>query len=184
MVYLPSKGPALATRPEFETPRLTLRCLEFSDASFVVELLNQPSFIKNIGDRGVRSIEDAHNFMRAGPMAMYERTGMGLLHVARKSDGAAVGMCGLLQRDILPDVDLGYAFLPAYWGSGLAFEAADAAVRHGVRKFGLKRIIGVVSEGNMPSIRVLEKLGMRFERMYPMYPDEPEVRLYGMNPGA
>ena len=171
----------LATRPEFETPRLILRRLEFSDAPFVVELLNQPSFIKNIGDRGVRSIDDAHTYLRGGPMAMYERTGLGLLHVSRREDGAAVGMCGLLTRDILPDVDLGYAFLPAYWGGGLALEAAEATVRYGVRKFGLKRIIGVVSAGNEPSIRVLEKLGMRFERMYPMYPDEPEVRLYGID---
>jgi RimJ/RimL family protein N-acetyltransferase len=171
----------LATLPEFETQRLTLRRLELPDAPFVIELLNQPSFIKNIGDRGVRSTADAHDYLRAGPMAMYERFGMGLLHVSRKADGAAVGMCGLLQRDILPDVDLGYAFLPAYWGGGLAFEAADATLRYAVRKFGLKRVIGVVSEGNQPSIRVLEKLGMRFERMYPMYPDEPEVRLYGID---
>jgi [ribosomal protein S5]-alanine N-acetyltransferase len=180
----PSSGPALATPPEFETPRLTLRCLEFSDAPFVVELLNEPSFIKNIGDRGVRSIEDAHNYLRAGPMAMYKRAGLGLLHVSRKSDGAAVGMCGLLQRDILPDVDLGYAFLPAYWGGGLAFEAAEATLRHGVQKFGLQRLIGVVSEGNGASIRVLEKLGMRFERRYPMVPDEPEVLLYGIDLGS
>jgi RimJ/RimL family protein N-acetyltransferase len=174
----------LATLPEFETARLRLRPLEFSDAPFVVELLNQPSFIANIGDRGVRSIGDAHAYMRGGPMAMYERLGVGLLHVSRKSDGAAVGMCGLLQRDILPDVDIGYAFLPAYWGGGFAFEAAAATLRNGARNLGLKRVIGVVSPGNEPSIRVLEKLGMRFERMYPMYPDEPEVRLYGIHFGA
>ena len=180
----PSSVRGLATLPEFETQRLVLRRLEFPDAPFVVELLNQPSFIKNIGDRGVRSIADAHEYLRAGPMAMYERFGLGLLHVARKSDGAAVGMCGLLQRDILPDVDLGYAFLPAYWGGGLAFEAAQATLRYGVQKLGLKRVIGVVSEGNDASIRVLEKLGMRFERMYPMFPDEPEVRLYGVDLSA
>jgi [ribosomal protein S5]-alanine N-acetyltransferase len=167
--------------PEFETPRLTLRRLEFSDAPFVIELLNQPSFIKNIGDRGVRTVDDAHEYLRAGPMAMYERFGLGLLHVSRKSDGAAVGMCGLLKRDILPDVDIGYALLPAYWGGGLAFEAAQATMRHETRKLGLKRVIGVVSQGNDSSIRVLEKLGMRFERLYPMYPDEPPVRLYGVD---
>jgi [ribosomal protein S5]-alanine N-acetyltransferase len=170
----------LATPPEFETPRLRLRRLQLTDAPFVVELLNQPSFIENIGDRGVRTLEDAHDYLRAGPMAMYERLGLGLLHVARKSDGAAVGMCGLLHRDILPDVDIGYAFLPAYWGGGFACEAARATLEHGARQSGLTRVIGVVSQGNAASIRVLEKLGMRFERMYPMYPAEPEVRLYGM----
>jgi ribosomal-protein-alanine N-acetyltransferase len=174
----------LAILPELQTQRLTLRRFDLPDAPFVIELLNQPSFLKNIGDRGVRSIEDAHNYLRTGPMTMYDRFGFGLWHVARNSDGASVGMCGLLKRDSLPDVDIGYAFLPAYWGTGLAAEAADATLRHGVRKFGLKRVIGVVSEGNMPSIRVLEKLGMRFERMYPMHPGEPDVRLYGIDIGG
>ena len=88
-------------------------------------------------------------------------------------------MCGLLKRDNLPDVDLGYAFLPEFWGQGLAYEAAAATLRHGARKFGLTRVIGVVSEGNAGSIRVLEKLGMSFERMFSMREDEPAVRLYG-----
>jgi hypothetical protein len=93
-------------------------------------LLNEPSFIENIGDRGVRSIEDAHRYLREGPIAMYEKHGFGLWHVARNSDGAAVGMCGLLKRDNLPDVDIGYAFLPEFWGLGYAIEAAEATMRH------------------------------------------------------
>jgi ribosomal-protein-alanine N-acetyltransferase len=173
-----SSDRGLATLPELETPRLTLRRLEFDDAAFLVDLLNQPSFIANIGDRGVRSVEDAHRYLREGPMAMYEQFGFGLWHVARK-DGVAVGMCGLLKRDNLPDVDVGYAFLPQFWGQGLAFEAADATLRHAARKFGLARVIGVVSEGNAGSIRVLEKLGMSFERMVSMREGEAPVRLYG-----
>jgi len=156
-----------------------LRCLDFDDAPFVVRLLNEPSFLQNIGDRGVRSIEDAHRYLREGPLAMYERFGFGLWHTARKSDGAAVGMCGLLRRDNLPDVDIGYAYLPEYWGQGFAFEAAEATLRHAAKKFGLRRVIGVVSVGNTGSIRVLEKVGMRFEGMHLMNPGEPEVRLYG-----
>jgi RimJ/RimL family protein N-acetyltransferase len=167
--------------PEFETQRLTLSRLEFDDAAFIVELLNQPSFIRNIGDRGVRSVADARAYLRDGPMAMYERSGVGLLRVTRKSDGAVVGMCGLLRRDILPDIDLGYAFLPEYWGAGFAYEAGQGTLQYAIRKLGLKRVIGVVSSGNAPSIRVLEKLGMRFERMHAMYPDEPEVCLYGID---
>ena len=174
-----SSGRALAILPELETPRLTLRRFEFADAPFVVALLNQPSFIQNIGDRGVRTIEDAHRYLREGPMAMYERFGFGLWHVARRSDAMPVGMCGLLKRDSLPDVDVGYAYLPEHWGQGYALEAAAATLAHGAREFGLRRVIGVVSEGNSGSIRVLEKLGMQFERMYPMHPGEPDVRLYG-----
>jgi ribosomal-protein-alanine N-acetyltransferase len=169
----------LAILPELETPRLILRRLRFDDAAFVVALLNEPSFIANIGDRGVRSIDDAHRYLREGPMAMYSRHGFGLWLTARKSDGVAVGMCGLLKRDILPDVDLGYAFFPAYWGQGFAHEAAAATVLHAGRNFGLKRLIGVVSENNSGSIRVLEKCGMVFERMFSMSPDEEPVRLYG-----
>jgi RimJ/RimL family protein N-acetyltransferase len=169
----------LATPPELSTARLTLRRLEFDDAPFLVGLLNQPSFLANIGDRGVRNVEDAHRYLREGPMAMYEKFGFGLWHVARHSDGASIGMCGLLRRDTLPDADIGYAFLPEYWGQGYAFEAAQATLRHAAGKFGLTRAVAVVSEGNAGSIRVLEKLGMSFERMFSMRPEEPDVRLYG-----
>ena len=169
----------MAILPELETARLTLRRLDFDDAPFVVRLLNEPSFLQNIGDRGVRNVEDAHRYLREGPLAMYQQFGFGLWHTSRKSDGAAVGMCGLLKRDTLPDVDIGYAYLPEYWGQGYAFEAAEATVQHAARKFGLRRLIGVVSQGNSGSIRVLEKVGMRFERLYPMHAGEPEVRLYG-----
>ena len=169
----------MAILPELETSRLILRRLEFDDAEFIVRLLNEPSFIENIGDKGVRSIEDAHRYLREGPMAMYEKHGFGLWHTARKSDGSSIGMCGLLKRDNLPDVDIGYAFLPEYWGMGYAIEATEATMRHGASKFRLRRIIAVVSQGNAQSIRVLEKLGMTHEGMFAMRPDEPDVRLYG-----
>jgi ribosomal-protein-alanine N-acetyltransferase len=179
MACPPSSARGLATLPELETRRLSLRRLEFSDAEFLVGLLNQPSFLANIGDRGVRNIEDAHRYLREGPMAMYERFGFGLWHVSRRADGAAMGMCGLLRRDFLPDVDIGYALLPEYWRQGFAFEAAHATLTHAARRFGLQRVIAVVSEGNEGSIRVIEKLGMKFERMVSMRPNEPDVRLYG-----
>ena len=168
----------MAILPELETARLSLRRFVFDDAPFVVELLNQPSFIRNIGDRGVRTVDDARRYLHDGPMAMYEKYGFGLWRASRRTDDVFVGMCGLLKRDILPDVDVGYAFLPEHWGQGYAFEAAEATVALGARKFGLRRIIGVVSDHNAASIRVLEKVGMRFERMHAMRPDEPEVRLY------
>jgi ribosomal-protein-alanine N-acetyltransferase len=174
-----SSGRDLAILPELQTARLSLRRFDFDDATFIVRLLNEPSFIENIGDRGVRSVEDAQRYLREGPMAMYAQYGFGLWHVARRSDGIAVGMCGLLKRDNLPDVDIGYAFLPEYWGMGYAIEVAEATMRHGAGKFGLKRLVATVLPANDASIRLLEKLGMRHERMFAMRPDEPEVRLYG-----
>lgn len=170
----------MATPPELETPRLSLRRLEPDDAEFLVGLLNQPSFLANIGDRGVRDANDARRYLREGPMAMYGRFGFGLWLLSRRDDGAPIGMCGLLKRDTLPDVDVGYALLPQFWGQGYALEAVQATLRHAASKFGLKRVIGVVSEGNVASIRVLEKAGMRFERMVSMQPGEPEIRLYGL----
>jgi ribosomal-protein-alanine N-acetyltransferase len=167
----------LAILSDLETPRLVLRRLGFDDAPRLVRLLNEPSFIENIGDRGVRSIEDAPRYLREGPMAMYEKYGFGLMHAALK-DGTFIGMCGLLKRDNLPDPDLGYAFLPPFWGQGYAFEAADATLRQAARKFGLTRVLGVVSERNTGSIRVLEKLGMAFERMFTMREGEAPARLY------
>lgn len=168
----------MAIPPELETARLILRRLEPDDAPFIVALLNEPSYLQNIGDRGVRTLEDAHRYLREGPLSMYQRFGFGLWHVSRRSDGSAIGMCGLLKRDQLPEVDLGYALFPAFWGQGYALEAAAAILRHGMQKFGLRRVLAMVSPGNAASIRVLEALGMRFERLYAMDPGEPEVRLY------
>jgi len=173
----------LAILPELLTPRLTLRRLTSDDADFVVRLLNEPSFLEFIGDRGVRDRHDAHRYLQAGPFAMYERFGYGPWHVVRTADGASLGMCGLLKRDSLPEVDLGYAYLPEYWGRGFAFEAASATLDHAARKFGLRRVIAVVSPENTASIRLLEKLGMRFERLHLMDSGTDEVRLYGRDLG-
>ena len=177
----PSSAHVLAIPPELETERLSLRRLTVDDAPFVVALYNEPSFLEHIGDRGVRNVEDAQRFLRDGPMAMYARHGFGLWHVSRRADGVGIGMCGLLKRDTLPDVDIGYAFFPAFWGQGYAFEAVSATLRHAASAFGLRRVIAVVSQGNRGSIRVLEKAGMRHEGMHAMDPNEPEVCVYGLN---
>lgn len=169
----------MAILPELETARLSLRRLGPQDADFLVGLLNQPSFLANIGDRGVRNANDAQRYLRDGPMAMYERFGFGLWHLSRRVDGVPMGMCGLLKREILPDVDVGYALLPEFWGQGYALEAVQATLRHAALKFGLRRVVAVVSAGNAASIRVLEKAGMQFESMVSMQPGEPDVRLYG-----
>ena len=170
----------MAIPPELETERLSLRRLTLDDAPFVAALYNEPSFLENIGDRGVRNTEDAQRFLREGPLAMFQRCGFGLWHVSRRADGTAIGMCGLLKRDSLPDADIGYAYFPAYWGQGYASEAVAGTLRHAARAFGLRRVMGVVSRGNTASIRVLEKAGMRFERMQAMDPGEPEVCLYAV----
>ena len=147
-----------------ETRRLLLRRVDTDDAPFILELLNEPSFVEFIGDKGVRNLDDARNYILNGPVASYERFGFGLYLVQLKSDGAPIGMCGLLKRDSLPDVDVGYALRPGYWKQGYAFEAASAVLAHGREVFGLRRIVAITSPDNVGSRTLLEKLGLRYEQ--------------------
>ena len=162
-----------------ETERLVLRRLCSDDAEFILELLNQPSFLRYIGDKGVRNTDDAIRYIQTGPQASYERFGFGLYLVELKESGVSIGMCGLLKRDSLPDVDVGFAFLPAHWSQGYAFEAAAAVMTYGREVLGLRRIVAITSLDNVASIKLLEKIGLRFERLIKLAEDQPEVRLFG-----
>ena len=164
-----------------ETERLVLRRLAIDDAEFIVELLNQPSFLRYIGDKEVRNNADAVRYIQGGPLASYERFGFGLYLVELKETGVPMGICGLLKRDSLPDVDVGFAFLPSYWSQGYAFEAAAAVMTYGRDVLGLRRIVAITSPDNEGSIRLLEKLGLRFERLIKLSADQSEVRLFGSN---
>ena len=162
-----------------ETQRLVLRRISVDDAEFILELLNQPSFLRYIGDKEVRSVADAVQYIQAGPIASYERFGFGLYLVELKETGVSIGMCGLLKRDTLPEVDIGFAFLPSYWSLGYALESASAVMNYGREVLGLRRIVAITSPDNDASIRLLEKIGLRFERMIKLSEDQSEVRLFG-----
>jgi RimJ/RimL family protein N-acetyltransferase len=162
-----------------ETERLVLRRLSAADAEFILGLLNQPSFLQYIGDKGVRNTEDAIRYIQTGPQASYEQFGFGLYLVEVKESGVPMGMCGLLKRDSLPDVDIGFAFLPEYWSQGFAFEAAAAVMTYGRELLGLRRIVAITSLENSASIKLLNKIGLRFERLIQLEEDRPQVRLFG-----
>jgi RimJ/RimL family protein N-acetyltransferase len=164
-----------------ETDRLVLRRLTLNDAPFIMELVNEPSFLRYIGDRGVRSLQDARRYLLTGPIASYERFGFGLYLIFLKATGDAVGMCGLLKRDTLPDVDVGFALLPGYWRQGYAAEAAAAVLDYGRTRLGLKRIVAITSPDNVASIALLEKLGLKFEALIRLGDDPREVRLLAVN---
>jgi len=158
------------------TDRLVIRPLALEDAPFVLRLLNEPSFIANIADKGVRTLAEAEAYLREGPMASYATHGHGLWMVQHRATDAPMGMCGLIKRDALPEVDLGYAFVPEYWGKGHAREAAAACLTFGREALGLEGILAIVSPGNTPSIRLLEALGFdRTGRMEYSPGDEVEV---------
>ena len=161
-----------------ETDRLVLRWLAAEDAEFIFDLLNQPSFLQFIGDKGVGTIVDARNYILTGPIASYERFGFGLYLTELKPAQAPIGICGLLKRETLDDVDVGFAFLPQYWKQGYAFESASAVMAYGRDVLGLDRIVAITSPDNEASIKVLSKLGLKFERMIRLSEDAPEVKLF------
>ncbi len=166
---------------EILSERLRIAPFTDADAAFIVRLLNEPSFIANIADRGVRTEDDARRYLQEGPMAMYVRHGMGLCRVERRDDGAVIGMAGLIRRETLPDVDVGFAFLPEFWGQGYAVEAARACLDWGRRAHGLRRVIAVTSVGNEGSRKVLEKIGLRLEGEIAWPDPQSRVRLFGID---
>lgn len=166
--------------PLLETQRLSIRRLVEDDAPFILELVNEPAFIKNIADRGVRNLDDARKYIADGPVAMYGRYGFGLFAVELKDSGVPIGMCGLLKRDSLEDVDLGYALFERYWGKGYASEAAAAVIDYGRKTFGLKRILAITAQHNQGSINVLEKMGFRFEKLITLPGDAEEINLFAL----
>ena len=144
-----------------ETAQLALREMTEDDVGFYLEMLTDPGFKANIADRGVRSEEDALTNLRDRVFTSYDVHGFGMYLVTRKSDGEAIGMAGLVKRDFLDNVDVGYAFLPRGRGQGFATEAAAACVEFAGQEFGIRRLAAITAPENIPSIRVLEKLGFR-----------------------
>ena len=167
-----------------ETERLVLRKLSSDDAEFILGLLNQPSFIKNIGDKGVRTNADAVRYIQNGPVASYERFGFGLYLVELKGSDTPIGICGLLQRESLPDVDVGFAFLPKFWSKGYAVESTSGVMDYGRNVLGIGRIVAITAPDNYGSIKVLEKIGLKFDRMIRLAEGESEVKLFVSDPMA
>lgn len=163
-----------------DSERLVIRWLSFSDADFIHELVNDPDWIRFIGDRGVRSVSDARDYLLQGPLAMYERLGFGLYRVELKERGIPIGICGLIKRETLEDVDLGFAFLPRFRSGGYAHEAAAATLEYARQALGLSRVVAIVSPDNERSIHLLAKLGMTMERTVQLTDGAPELCLFGM----
>jgi len=161
-----------------ETDRLILRRLSTDDAEFILQLLNEPSFLRFIGDKGVRTLRDARDYILNGPVDMYNRFGFGLYLTELKDGGVPIGICGLIKRDALEDVDIGFAFLPKFWAKGYAYESASAVMTYGKDVLGLRRIVAITSPDNHASAKLLGELGLQFERMVKLSEDAEEVRLF------
>lgn len=170
-----SRRPAIG----YSTARLRLRELHHDDAGFIHALVNDPDWLRHIGDRGVRTLDDARGYIDNGPRAMYGAHGHGLLAVETRGGGRPIGLCGLLRRETLDDPDLGFAFLPDWRGRGYALEAAAATLAWARSQRGLRRVVAITSQDNAASGRLLEKIGFAYERDVRLAADAEPLRLYG-----
>ncbi|MDT9027413.1 MULTISPECIES: GNAT family N-acetyltransferase [Rossellomorea] len=163
-----------------ETSRLALRWVEETDAEFIMKLLNEPGWLQYIGDKGIRTMDDAKDYIVCGPQTMYEREGFGLFLAERKDDHVPIGLCGLIKRDGLEDVDIGFAFLSDYQFQGYAFEAASATVDF-AKDMGIKRLVAITTKDNESSSKLLEKLDMKLEGYVTLPNDTEELKKYSLN---
>jgi len=163
-----------------ESERILLRPLTLEDAGFILELLNTDGFIKYIGDRNVRTVDQAKTYILNGPLKSYETNGFGLSLAELKSNRMPVGMCGLLKRDYLDHADIGFAFLPRYTGKGYAHEIVKEIIRFGLDELRMEKIFAIVLPGNFSSVKLLEKTGFRFEKNFISPDTNEELCLYSV----
>jgi RimJ/RimL family protein N-acetyltransferase len=162
-----------------ESARLNLRELCLQDAPFILELLNEAGFLRFIGDKGVRTLADARDYIVKGPLDSYGRFGFGLYLTTLRDSGTPIGICGLVKREGLADVDVGFAFLARHWSNGYAAESAAAVLHYGRKVLGLARIVAITDPDNVGSIAVLEKIGLRLERRITLADGGPPLNLFG-----
>ena len=162
-----------------ETERLIICQLTVEDKEFIFELLNTPSWLKFIGNKNINSIEDAENYILNVPMKSYEKFGFGL-YMTKLKDDTPIGICGLIKRGVLEDVDLGFAFLPEYEGKGYAFEAASAVMTYAKSILGLEKIVAITNPDNIASIKLLKKIGFELKNTIKLSQDDNEIMLFSI----
>ena len=160
------------------TERLVLRHLELLDAAFILELLNEAAFLKFIGDKGVRTLDDAREYILKGPIDSYGRHGFGLYAVGLP-DGTLTGICGLVKRDGLADVDVGFAFLSRHCSKGYAAESASAVLVHASQVLRLQRVVAITAPDKLSSSAAPLAMSRKFEPMIRLAAHEPELKLFG-----
>jgi RimJ/RimL family protein N-acetyltransferase len=161
-----------------ETERLILREFAISDASFLLKLLNTPTWLEFIGNRGVTEIDEAEDYIQEKFINNYQKIGFGFYLVALKNGNIPIGMCGLVKRNGLEDVDIGFAFLPNYEKKGYGFEAASATLNYAKTTLKLQRVVAITTEHNINSIQLLKKIGLQFEKMIDLAADDRNLMLF------
>lgn len=161
-----------------DTERLSLRTITADDDLFYYELVTDPTWLEFIGDKGIRTVAEARAAILDGPCVMQQRLGHSLYVMERKSDGLPLGLCGLIKRDSLPEVDIGYAIRPAYFGQGYTYEAAAAVVAYARDVLRMPRLMGITDPGHVVSIRLLTKLGLSFVEHKVLPPNGRPTNIY------
>jgi ribosomal-protein-alanine N-acetyltransferase len=161
-----------------ETERLIICQLTVQDAPFVLTLLNTPTWIQFIGDRGIKNMDEARNYLLNGPLSSYKRLGFGLFLVKLKEGDVSIGMSGLIKRDGLDNVDIGFALHPNYTGKGYAFESTAAVMKHAREVLKLTTIDAITTEDNARSIALLKKIGLQYKKMVTLPGNQKEYMLF------
>ena len=161
-----------------KTKRLYLRRLIRDDAEFILQLLNEPSWLEFIGNKNVDNLNDAKKYIELAPMNMYERYGFGLFLVCALETSVPMGLCGLIKRDNFDDADLGYALLPEFWNKGFALEAVESVLKYAKNTHHLSRILALSKSSNAPSIKLLNKVGFEFDRDLKLIENEENLQIY------
>ena len=164
-----------------KTQRLILRQLKNDDADFILELVNDPDWLHYIGDKNVHNLDDARDYINNGPVASYKQNGFGLYLVSLEENNIKIGICGLIKRDALDHPDVGFAFLPAFRNQGYAKESAAAVLVYGKDTLGIDRILAITATDNEASGKVLENIGLHFEKIIKISDDDPGSRLFVPN---
>lgn len=164
--------------PLLTTERLVIKKITLEDASFILELMNDKDWILNIGDRNVKTVDEAKAYIELTFLKTYQESKFGFYGVSLKTTGKMIGTVGLIDRDGLDNVDIGYGLLPAYRGKGYAFEAAEAMHSYGHNTLLLDKIVAIVNPGNLDSIKLIQKLGLSFEKMVRLPDEEKDIKLF------
>jgi RimJ/RimL family protein N-acetyltransferase len=164
---------AKASNTILETERLVLRQFTMDDATFIIQPVNTPGWIEFIGDRNIKATEQAKNYLQNGPLKSYELNGFGLYPVELKNEKTPIGMCGIIKRDNLENPDIGFAFLPEFTGRGFAFQIANATMKYAKDQLKLPAIFAITVSANKTSIKLLEKIGMKFIKPF-CFPENNE----------
>ena len=164
-----------------ETPRLFISEFQIQDAPFYLELLNTPKWIQFIGDRNLKTVEDAEKYLLERTIPLYKKQGYGFYKLTWKDNNKPIGTAGLIKRVELEHTDIGFALLPSYEGKGFGFESSKAILELAHSKFSLKSVYGITLEHNTNSIKLLEKLGLTFEKRIKPFEDDKELLLFTIN---